>query len=432
MKLTRRVFLRASGAAAAYLGVSELDPLLSLAAPLQSRPVKRDKTLVVIFLRGGADGLNIVVPYGDPHYARLRPSIAISAPAAGRDNAALPLDDFFGLHPALAPLVPLFASELAVAAHAVGYDKNTRSHFEEQDVWETGLVGNTVHSDGWLNRHLQTSEGHSPLRAVSIGDSLPRILRGDAPAYAIRGLDELRMPQGQAGETRLKAALERAYGQQHESDRAATDGATTLLSSAARGTLDAIEQLKSISLHTPKQPYPDGALGRQLHHAAALVRAGIGVEVIEIDFGGWDTHQYQGNAAGGQLRDLLAQLGAGLAAFAADLEDRMNDVVVATLTDFGRTAAENGTFGTDHGWANCMLLLGGGVRRARRAASQPRPVVTAWPGLAPDQLHEKRDLLHATDFRDVLAELAAQHLGNANLAKVLPQHEFKPVGLVAG
>jgi uncharacterized protein (DUF1501 family) len=164
-----------------------------------------------------------------------------------------------------------------------------------------------------------------------------------------------------------------------------------------------------------------------------LIKADVGMEVAEIDLGGWDTHQAQGGAAGAQA-NLAQQVGDALAAFAADLEEKMNEVVVVTLTDFGRTAAENGTFGTDHGWANCMFLLGGPVARANaqaRSAGKPRKVVTDWPGLAPDQLHQKRDLAHTTDFRDVLGEIVKVHLGNEQLQAVLPQHEFKPVGLVA-
>jgi len=164
---------------------------------------------------------------------------------------------------------------------------------------------------------------------------------------------------------------------------------------------------------------------------ARLIRADVGLEVAEVDFGGWDTHNAQGRGAGGQFGELAGELAAAVAAFMSDMEDRMDDVVVATLTDFGRTAAENGTGGTDHGWANCMLVAGGAVKRAAEARVAASPIVTKWPGLGPDQLHDKRDLLHTTDFRDVLAELVRVHLGNANLKKVLPAHDFKPVGLVA-
>lgn len=449
MHLTRRFFLKSTGALAAYLGVS---PLVLAAGRTSSRlapvQVTRGKTLVVIFLRGGADGLNLVIPFGDPHYKGLRPGIGIGAPGSG-EGAALDLDGMFGLHPGLGPLKTHFDSGLAVAAHAVGYAKNTRSHFEEQDVWETGVIGNTVNSDGWLNRHLATSAGNGPIRAVSIGDSLPRIMQGDAPAFALRGLYDLSMPAPDGVDPRaMAAALEHAYrGTPAEHASAAQD----LLSEAAGSTLEAVEQLRALAAKPYENQglYPTSDLGMKLRQVAQLIKADLGLEVVEVDLNGWDTHAGQGQGAGGQFGALASQLGEAVGAFARDLGDRMDDVLVMTMTDFGRTAAENGSGGTDHGWANCMLLLGGAVAKANAGADtggrpgpgdghtggtpgpRGRKVVTNWPGLAPDQLHEGRDLLHTTDFRDVLAEVVRVHLGNGNLEAVLPGHQFKSVGLVA-
>jgi uncharacterized protein (DUF1501 family) len=453
MDLTRRFFLKSTGALAAYLGVSPLvlgaGRAAGRLAPVQ---VTKGKTLVVIFLRGGADGLNLVIPFGDPHYKGLRPGIGI-APPSPEEGAALDLDGFFGLHPGLGGLKPHFDSGLAVAAHAVGYAKNTRSHFEEQDVWETGVVGNTVNSDGWLNRHLATSTGHGPIRAVSIGDSLPRIMQGDAPAFALRGLYDLSMPAPDGVDPRaMAAALEHAYkARPAEHASAAQD----LLAEAAGSTLEAVQELRALAAkpYENQQMYPNSDLGMKLRQVAQLIKADLGLEVVEVDLNGWDTHASQGEGAGGQFGALAGQLGEALGAFARDLGDRMDDVLVMTLTDFGRTAAENGSGGTDHGWANCMLFLGGAVAKANkkadtggtpvplgadtggtpvpRGSGSGRKVVTNWPGLAPDQLHEGRDLLHTTDFRDVLAEIVRVHLGNGNLEAVLPGHAFKPVGLVA-
>jgi uncharacterized protein (DUF1501 family) len=434
MHLTRRYFLKSTGAMAAYLGVAPLDVLAAAGRPgLRARPVAAGKSLVVIFLRGGADGLNLVVPHGDAAYAGLRPTLAIPGPAAPGVEAAaraIDLDGFFGLHPRLAPLAPLFEAGTAVAAHAVGYDQNTRSHFEEQDVWETGVVGNTVGSDGWLNRHLATSEGRGTIRAVSIGDQLPRILHGRAPAYAIRGLEDLGLSARGTDAAKVAAALEHAYC---TPSREHAGAARDLLDSTARATLDGIEQLRGVvgAEYRPARPYPGTEIGRRLMQVARLIKADIGLEVAEVDYGGWDTHQNQGRGAAGAFADLAGNLAEAVAAFTADLESRLDDVLLVTLTDFGRTAAENGTAGTDHGWANCMLLAGGPVARANGAAGRARKVVGTWPGLAPDQLHQRRDLLHTTDFRDVLAELVRVHLGNDNLAAVLPRHEFRPVGLVA-
>ncbi|MCP3902128.1 MAG: DUF1501 domain-containing protein [Planctomycetes bacterium] len=432
MHLTRRFFLQSTGALSAYLGVAPLD---LLAAGNLVVPVKRNRTLVVIFLRGGADGLNLVVPYGDESYSDLRRGIAIPEPqpeSAG-GGGAIDLDGYFALHPRLAALEPLFDRDLAVAAHAVGYAQNTRSHFEEQDVWETGVIGNTVNSDGWVNRHLATSEGHGHIRAVAIGDALPRIMYGKAPAYAVRGIEDLTVPTARPEDAAaVAAALEHAYCANPSEHRGA---ARDLLAQTAGATLEGVRRLREITKdpYQPRSQYPNTELARKLMQIARLIKADVGLEVAEIDYGGWDTHQNQGGV-GGQFGNLTGQLGGALAAFAMDLEDQMDDVLVVTLTDFGRTAAENGTGGTDHGWANCMFVVGGAVQRASRAAASAgneRKVVTDWPGLAPDQLHEGRDLLHTTDFRDVLAELVRVHLGNANLEKVLPNHEVKPVGLIA-
>lgn len=435
MHLTRRFFLQSTGALALYLGVSPMTLLGATGKPLGAAKVAKGKTLVVIFLRGGADGLNLVVPWGDEAYSKIRPTIAIPGPAARGDQKAIDLDGMFGLHPRLRPLAPLFDDGMAVAVHAVGYDKNTRSHFEEQDTWETGMTGNTIHSDGWLNRHLATSEGHGQIRAVSIGDSLPRILHGKAPAFAIRGLDDLTLPAGKAPAEKVAAALEHAYccgpAPAREGEKR---NALDLLSQSAAVTLDGMQQLRALAKekYEPASPYPRSGLANKLMQVARLIKADVGLEVAELDLGGWDTHNNQGNVAGGPLANLAGELAEAVAAFTADLGDRMDDVMVVTVSDFGRTAHENGTYGTDHGWANCLFAVGGAVKRANKALAdgKPRKVLGTWPGLAPDQLHQRRDLKHTTDFRDVLGELVKVHLGNENIEKVLPQHEFKRVGVV--
>jgi Uncharacterized protein conserved in bacteria len=418
MNVTRRYFLKSSGALALYCGFSPV----RLLAETQPKPgVAKGKTLVVIFLRGGMDGLNFIVPYGDPAYAGLRKNLRIAPP--GQPEGALDLDGFFGLHPRAAALQPLFASGQARALHAVGYDFNTRSHFEEQDTWETGVTGNTVNSDGWLNRHLATSEGHGPVRAVSIGDNLPRILRGKAPAVALHGIADLNFPSLVKGdEVAMRAALEHAYCTPAPDHRAA---ARDLLADTAQTTIEGIDIIRKAA-HTAYRPgaaYPRNEFSRRLAEAARLIKSDIGVEVIEIDYGGWDTHQAQGGVIG-SYGNLVQNLADGLAAFHQDMGERMKDTLVLTISDFGRTAAENGTGGTDHGWANCMLALGAVAGKARQ------PVITRWPGLAKEQLHQGRDLLHTTDFRDVLGEVVAEHLGNRALKTVLPNHRFKPVGLV--
>ena len=421
MKVTRRYFLRSSGAVAAGLGLMPLAWLGGRTA-FAAAPVKRGRTLVVVFLRGGVDGLNFVVPHGDPGYAKLRPTLGLKAPAKGDAEACLDLDGAFGLHPRLAPLGPWFERGLAVAAHAVGYDGNSRSHFEEQDVWETGIASNDLRADGWLNRHLATSEGHGRVRAVAVGSTLPRICRGKATAYAIRDLDDLTLAGARAKPDRaaaLQDGLEAAYG----------DG-TDVLDRAARDTLEGLAELRAAATRKldASAVYPNTGLGRQLRSIAHLVKADIGLEVAEVDYGGWDTHQNQGRGAQGAFANLCGGLSTALDAFAKDLGDRMDDVLVLTLSDFGRTARENGTGGTDHGWGNAMLLMGGSVAKARKADG--RRVVTEWPGLATEALHQRRDLKHTIDFRDVIAEVVATHLGNPNVAAVMPGRPGKRVGLV--
>ena len=285
MELTRRHFLQLGGSLAVYLGVA---PRAALAG-VTAQPVAGGKTLVVVFLRGGVDGLNLVVPHADPDYRPLRPSLHVKAP--NEENGCLDLDGFFGLHPRARALAPFFTNQTAVAIHAIGYDKNTRSHFEEQDVWETGVTGNTIHSDGWINRHLQTSEGRGPIRALSIGNTLPRILRGKASAYAIRGLDDLTIP-GKQDRDKVGAALERAYGKATTGDRQAAED---LLAATGRETLAGMEKLKEVAgrKYVPAAKYPNHPFAKQLMEVARLVKAGVGVEVAEVDFGGWDTHQNQ-------------------------------------------------------------------------------------------------------------------------------------------
>jgi uncharacterized protein (DUF1501 family) len=425
MKISRRYFLKSTGALAAYCGLSPLSVFSQeqLAAIDNPALVRRGKTLVTIFLRGGMDGLNMVVPYGDADYYRLRPKLAIGRPGVN-GGGALDLDGFFGLNPSAKALHPLFQRGDMVAIQAVGYSKNTRSHFEEQDVWETGIIGNTVNSDGWLNRHLVTSQGNGTVRAISIGDNLPRILRGNAAAYAVRGIKDLAAPESYGSPDTMAAALEYAYSAEPNKER---DEADDLVSASGTTTLEGIKQIHEV-MKVPYQPgakYPEkNRLAKQLEEAARLIKADIGLEVVGVDYGGWDTHNNQG----GSYDRLTRELAEALAAFSQDLGDRMNDVLVLTLSDFGRTAEENGTAGTDHGWANCMLAMGGGV--AAKGNNQKRPVLGNWPGLSPEQLHQKRDLKHTTDFRDVLGEVVTHHLGNSNVRKILPGHEFKPVGIV--
>lgn len=416
--MNRRHFLATTGAVA----VHAMPPWHGLAAAADATPVTKGKTLVVVFLRGGIDGLNLVVPFGDEAYYRHRRTIAIARP--GASQGALDLDGFFGLHPSAGALKPLFDAGSCLALQAVGYAQNTRSHFEEQDTWETGVVGNSLSADGWLNRHLASTTGHGVIRAVAIGGNLPRILRGKAPAYAIRGVDDLAMPKTAAQPDAIRAALEHAYCTKPD---ASTVVARRLAAQTAAATLEGTRQLEAVAragyepAHGAK--YPATTVATQFREAARLIKSGIGTEIIQIDNGGWDSHNAQGGATGSyanRLRDLTE----AIAVFRRDLGDAMNDTLILTLSDFGRTVRENGTTGTDHGWANCMLAIGGSL------AKPGKPVIGDWPGLAEEQLQQGRDLRHTTDFRDVLVETAMRHLGNPHADLLMPGHGHKPVGLL--
>lgn len=410
---SRRTVLRGSAVA---LGASALHGLTLAKGESRGAP----RTLVVVFLRGGIDGLNLVVPYGDPAYAKLRPSIRIAGP--GSEGGAVDLDGFFGLHPAAAALAPFFGSGVAACAHAVGTSSNTRSHFLEQDRWETAVDENGLDTAGWLNRYLEATPGAGPIRALALGERLPRSLRGDAPALALPGLDQL-LPRDGSADDGAMDALERAY-------RGQASGARGMLARSGKASIEALRQLREVAKNPPKSEveYPDTGLGRRARELARLVKANVGLELVELDFGGWDSHENQGGAQG-PFGNRVRELAGALAALLRDLEQELDRVTVVTVSEFGRTAAQNGTGGTDHGWGNCVLAMGGAVQAA--AKGRKGPVVGRWPGLELEQLNDRRDLAHTTEFRDVYGELLG-FLGTKEAKRILPGPAFTPVGLVAG
>ncbi len=402
---TRRLFLKSSGLA--MFGVGAAPSWLARAAD-SSTP--RKKVLVAVFQRGAVDGLNVVVPFGEKSYYTLRPTIAIPAPKAGAESV-IDLDGFFGLHPSLAPLKPIYDANKLAIVHAVGSPDPTRSHFDAQDYMESGTPGRKATTDGWLNRALPPSADvrKSPVRAVSLGPSLSRALRGHNEAVAINNLNEFKVNDADGAAT-------------FESMYASTLDRT--LSGTGRETFDAVKLMQSIQSqpYTPASgaEYPGGRLGQSLKQIARLIKADVGLEVAFTDVGGWDTHVNEvGQTPGaGQLANLLANFGQALAAFYQDLGDRMEDVAVVTMSEFGRTAKENGNRGTDHGHANVMFVMGGPVKGGK--------VYGQWPGLADHQLYEKRDLAVTTDFRAVLGEVVSNHLGNKDIIKVFPGYQGGP------
>ena len=398
---TRRLFLKSSGLA--MFGVGAAPMWLARAADGSS---PRKKVLVAVFQRGAVDGLNVVVPFGEKNYYALRPTIAIPAPKAGEESA-IELDGFFGLHPALAPLKPIYDANKLAIVHAVGSPDPTRSHFDAQDYMESGTPGRKATTDGWLNRALPPSADvrRSPVRAVSLGPSLSRALRGHNEAVAINNLNQFKVADADGA-----ATFESMYSSTLDK----------MLSGTGRETFDAVKLMQSIQAkpYTPAggATYLGGRLGQSLAQIARLIKADVGLEVAFTDVGGWDTHVNEvGQTPGaGQLANLLGNFGQALAAFYQDLGDGMEDVAVVTMSEFGRTARENGNRGTDHGHANVMFAFGGAIRGGK--------VYGEWPGLAPEQLYQNRDLSLTTDFRDVLGELVAKHLGNGKLADVFPEY----------
>ncbi len=418
--MNRRIFVRSGALALVTLG---LDPtfLHRTAFAAELKRTGSGRVLIVLFQRGAADALNVVVPHGDADYYRLRPGIGIAPPArsAGPDGA-LDLDGFFGLHPALAPLEPLYRRGLLAPIHAVGSPSATRSHFDAQDYMETGTPDQKSTSDGWLNRYLATrgtceqcapahsSSGsasdnkQSPFRAVALADQTPRILGGPAQSVAMSSLDDFVIRStGSDAATRLEALYR--------------TGSADLVHGAGSELFDAMKMLREANPQR-YQPaaganYPRSPFGQRLRQIAQLVKAGVGMEVAFADVGGWDTHVNQGGA-NGQLAARLRDFASSIAALVTDLDDRMADVTIVTMSEFGRMARENGTRGTDHGHAGSMFVIGGNVDGGK--------VHGRWPGLAPDKLHEGRDLALTTDFRAVFGELVARHLGAQHPELVFP------------
>src|ERR1700726_1199236 len=400
MQISRRYFLK--NGAIAMLGMASLPSFLQRAVAETAATGK--KKMVVLFQRGAMDGLNVVVPFGERNYYAMRPTIAIPPPQNGSTDAAIDLDGFFGLHPSLQPLQPLFRKGQLAIVQAVGSPDPTRSHFDAQDFMESGTPGLKATDNGWLNRALlaMPEEKPSPFRAFAFGPYLPRTLQGSAPAVAIPDLKQFRMYGPQQT---VQGGFEAMYAQ--------------TLDQALRGvgqeTFEAIDQLKKINPDS-YQPangaqYPRSRFGQSLQEIAELFKADVGLEVAFLDSGGWDHHVNEGGVQG-QLANLLHDLGQGVAAFHQDMGDRMGDVVFVSMSEFGRTAHENGSRGTDHGHANCMFVMGGDVKGGK--------VYTRWPGMSEGQLHDGRDLAVTTDYRSVLGEVMTKHLGDRALDKVFP------------
>jgi len=398
---TRRLFLRNS--ALTVVGTAAIPAFLRRAAFGAQAPGTRTKRLIVIFQRGAADGLNIVVPHGEPVYYAMRPSINIPR------NVLLDLDGFFGLHPSLSALQPIWNQKHLAIVHAAGSPNSTRSHFDAQDFMESGTPGVKATEDGWLNRSLHSlPQADCPFRAVSIGPALPRILFGPEPALAMNNINEF----GVGGRNSKSSLMENSFEAMY------AGSVDAVLHGSAQETFDAVKMLKSANpaQYSPASgaEYPRGRFGDGLKQLAQLIKANLGVQVAFADIGGWDHHVNEGSTEG-QIANVLRDFSQSLAAFWTDLGDLGEDTIVVTMSEFGRTVRENGNRGTDHGHANAMFVFGGPVNGGR--------VYGRWPGLDVSQLYEGRDLAVTTDFRTVLGEAVYRHLGNKNLDQAFPEFD---------
>jgi uncharacterized protein (DUF1501 family) len=407
MQHNRRFFLR--NGALAIAGTAALPSFLVRSVLAETAPLP-GHSLVVIFQRGAVDGLNVVVPYREPNYYAMRPSIAIP------QNQIVDLDGFFGLHPALASLKPLYEQGHLAVVHATGSPDPSRSHFDAQDYMESGIPGVKNTDDGWLNRALQAEDLRRPLphtafRALALGPDVPRTLAGRVPAIALSNVNNFAVGGRGPAPSPAANAFEAMYG----------DSGDRIFHATGEATFEAVRMLRATNpaqyQPTPGADYPNTPFGNNMKQIAQLLKANLGVETAVTDINGWDTHQNQGSV-NGQLSDRLRDLSAGITAFWRDLGDLGENVTLVTMSEFGRTARENGTGGTDHGHANAMFVLGGNVRGGR--------IYGRWPGLANEQLNEGRDLALTTDFRQILGEIVAKSLRTPNLDTVFPGAHLSP------
>lgn len=406
----RRVFVRSGALALATFGLSPSFLRRTALATHLPRGGK-GKVLVCLFQRGAADALNVVVPHGERAYYRLRPNIGIARPSRADQASALDLDGFFGLHPALGALQRLYGEGLLAPIHAVGSPSATRSHFDAQDYMESGTPDRKSTRDGWLNRYLAvagTCEActPTPFRAVSMTAQTPRILDGPSPVVAMSSLGDFTVRAAGSSAERLEALYR--------------TGSADLVHASGQEMFEAVKMLRSANpaRYLPQHgaEYPRSPFGQRLREIAQLIKAGVGLEVAFADVGGWDTHVNQGGGTG-QLANRLRDFGDSIAAFVTDMGDRMDDVVILTMSEFGRMARQNGTGGTDHGHAGAMFVIGSRVSGGK--------VHGRWPGLEQEQLYDGRDLALTTDFRSVFCEILDRHFGAQDLARVFPGFEAR-------
>ena len=371
-------------------------------------------TLVVVFLRGAADILNMVVPHGEEAYYQLRPSLGIPRPDDSKskpEERTVDLDGFFGFHPAMRALIDAWQSQQLAIIHACGAPDESRSHFKAMELMERGVETERGPASGWIGRHLATlnTGNSSPLRAVGMGTRPQRSLSGSVPVSALRSIADFHLGGDQRVLQQMRAALSTVYQED-------VMGQETL---SIMDTLETLDPLTYIPSRNAK--YPNSEFGLALKQTAMLIKADVGLEVSAIDVGGWDTHFAQG-ASTGQMANLMKDLAEGLAAFHADTHDYMSQLTTVTMSEFGRRAYENGSLGTDHGHGSMMMVLGGNVDGGK--------VHGVWPGLGEGQLMGPGDLAVTTDYRDVLSEILVKRLSNPAMDEIFPDYQIKSPGVI--
>jgi uncharacterized protein (DUF1501 family) len=381
---------------------------------VNAAPDNNPHRLIVIFLRGAVDGLNVVVPYSDSNYYQYRPKIAIPQP--GSPDGALDLDGRFGLHPAMAPILPLWKQGSLAFVHASGLTNEIRSHFDAQYYMETGVAGSSKRQDGWMNRLLVEANNKSPLQAISLSANVPQILTGKMPVSSIGSTRQAGNRQTLDRQD-VASAFDQLYSGNDVLGRNYRGGR------AARTQL--LQDLEAeMKIANNGAPLPKGFAAETRSLARLMVRDPR-IQIAFLQLGGWDTHINQGNSKG-QLARNLGELSQGLATLQQELGAIYGNTQIVVMSEFGRTAKENGNGGTDHGHGNAMWLLGGATKGGK--------VYGQWPGLAPDQLYQGRDLNVTTDFREPIAKILTNHLGlnAASSAKILPKFstnvDWSPIG----
>lgn len=412
-QISRRDFLKLASGFAVAPALPAWMPRMAF-APQGVEPA--GDILVVVFQRGGMDGISAVIPHGDPHYYENRSALAIPEPEDGSDKTGIDLDGFFGLHPSLRPLKDLWDERTLALVHAVGSPDPTHSHFDAMDYMERGTPGEKSIPTGWIGRHLQTApwQNESPFRAIGMGGVMQAALRGPIPVTTLKSISDFHLQGDVSQLTEIRARLESLYnlGSSLDGDAVETFNAVNIL--------DKID----VNNYTPSggAAYPETEFGMAMKQVAQIAKAEIGLEVACVDIGGWDTHNQQGQLEG-ELPTLLNEFSSGLASLYHDLGDRAKRVTIVTMSEFGRRVKENASDGTDHGHGNCMFVLGGGVNGGK--------VYGQWPGLAPENLFDGIDLNITTDYRDVLGEVVEKRLKNPALAEVFPTYaDWKNLGIV--